>query len=80
MSNYQPCAAVEALGAAIEHALDDAPVTDVLAVLTGAFVGLTIELVRRQGLDVNNEIKIDGVKQRDITIHAPKVKSAEMTS
>ncbi|WP_321810123.1 hypothetical protein [Burkholderia sp. BCC1985] len=66
-------AAIEALGEALERALDDAPVADVLAFVTGAFVGLTLELVRRQGHDVNKEIKIDGVEQRDITIHAPKV-------
>ncbi|KVO05578.1 hypothetical protein WJ69_23040 [Burkholderia ubonensis] len=64
--------AIETLGAAIERALDDAPVSDVLAILTGAFIGLTIELVRRQGHDVNREIKVDGGQQRDITIHAPK--------
>lgn len=60
------------LGAAIEHALAEAPVSDVLAILTGAFVGLTVELVRRQGHDVSKEIKVDGGHNRDITIHAPK--------
>lgn len=65
-------AAIEKLGAAIARALDDAPVADVLALLTGAFVGLTLEVVRRQGHDVNKEIKVDGGQQRDITIHAPK--------
>ncbi|MBR7929445.1 hypothetical protein [Burkholderia ambifaria] len=65
--------AIEALGEAIDRALDDAPVTDVLAFITGVFVGLTLELVRREGHDVNKEIRIDGVEQRDITIHAPKV-------
>ncbi|WP_334043656.1 hypothetical protein [Burkholderia ambifaria] len=64
--------AIERLSAAIEAALDHAPVSDVLSVLTGAFVGLTIELVRRQGYDVAKEIKVDGGAQRDITIHAPK--------
>ncbi|HDR9756468.1 TPA: hypothetical protein ACK3Q6_001655 [Burkholderia cepacia] len=66
-------AAIEALGEAIDRALDDAPVTDVLAFITGVFVGLTLELVRREGHDVDKEIRIDGVEQRDITIHAPKV-------
>lgn len=66
-------AAIESLGEAIDRALDDAPVTDVLAFITGVFVGLTLELVRREGHDVNKEIRIDGVEQRDITIHAPKV-------
>ena len=66
-------AAIEALGEAIDRALDDAPVTDVLAFITGVFVGLPLELVRREGHDVDKEIRIDGVEQRDITIHAPKV-------
>lgn len=66
-------AAIEALGEAIDRALDDAPVTDVLAFITGVFVGLTLELVRREGHDVDKEIRIDGIEQRDITIHAPKV-------
>jgi hypothetical protein len=61
------------LGAAIEHALDEAPVSDVLSILTGAFVGLTVELVRRQGHDVSQEIKVDGGHSRDITIHALKM-------
>ncbi|SAK65896.1 hypothetical protein AWB80_03115 [Caballeronia pedi] len=64
--------AIEKLGTAIEAALEEAPVGDVLSILTGAFVGLTIELVRRQGHDVEKEIKVDGGDQRDITIHAPK--------
>lgn len=60
------------LGTAIEHALDEAPVSDVLSILIGAFVGLTVELVRRQGHDVSKEIMVDGGRNRDITIHAPK--------
>ncbi|HDR8991461.1 hypothetical protein [Burkholderia vietnamiensis] len=64
--------AIEKLGAAIEAALDEAPVSDVLSVLTGAFVGLAVELVRRHGHDVIQEIKVNGGQQRDITIHAPK--------
>ncbi|MCU7371609.1 hypothetical protein PEC18_12300 [Paucibacter sp. O1-1] len=63
---------IEALGAAIEHALDEAPVSDVLSVLTGSFVGLVVELARRQGHDENTQIYVDGGLQRDITIHAPK--------
>ena len=64
--------AIDKLGAAIELALDEAPASDVLSVLSGAFVGLTVELVRRQGHDVSKEIKVDGGRQRDVTIHAPK--------
>lgn len=65
--------AIENLGAAISRALDEAPVCDVLPILTGAFVALTVELVRRQGHDVGQKIEVDGGVERDITIHAPKV-------
>ena len=68
--------AISKLGAAIEQALDDAPVTDVLSVLTGAFVSLTLELVRRRGHDTNMPVQIDGGPNRDITIHAPKAQAS----
>lgn len=64
--------AIERLGAAIEGALEEADVSEVLSVLTGAFVGLTVELVRREGGDVSGQIVVDGGKNRDITIHAEK--------
>lgn len=64
--------AIETLGAAIEQALDEAAVSDVLCLLTGMFVGLTVELCRRQGHDANQEIRVDGGNQRDITIHTLK--------
>jgi hypothetical protein len=64
--------AIGKLGSAIEQALEEAPVEDVLSILTGAFVGLTVELVRRQGHDVSQPIKVDGGPNRDITIHPPK--------
>lgn len=63
---------IEKLGQAISDALDKAPAADVLTLLTGAFVSLTVELVRRQGYDVDREIRIDGGERRYITIHAPK--------
>lgn len=71
-STQAKMSAIHKLSAAIELALDEAPVADVLSILTGAFVGLTIELVRRQGHDVSKQIKVDGGQQRDITIHPPK--------
>ena len=52
--------ALEKLGAAVHAALAEAPVADVLGVITGVFVGLTVEVVRRQGHDVSMEIKVDG--------------------
>ena len=64
--------AIERLGAAIVRALDHAPASKVLSVLTGAFVSLTVELVRREGHDLTMPIKVDGGLNRDITIHAPK--------
>lgn len=67
---------LEALADAISQALDQAPVSDVLSVLTGAFVSLTVELVRRQGHDVGLPITVDGGKNRDVTIHPPKAAQA----
>lgn len=44
-----------------------------MAFITGAFVGLMTEVVRRHGGDANLEIKIDGAGNRDITIHPTKL-------
>lgn len=65
-------ASIEKLGQAIEEALDEAPISDVLSVLTSAFVGVTLAVCRRQGHDTNLPITIDGGEQRDVTIHPPK--------
>lgn len=43
-----------------------------LSVLTGCFVSLTLEVMRRNGHTPDGSIKIDGGDNRDITIHAPK--------
>lgn len=64
--------ALEGIGSAIGSALDECPVEDVLSVITGAFVGLTVEVVRRQGHDITKAITIKGGNERDITIHAAK--------
>lgn len=66
-------AAIDALGEAISTAVANADINDVLALLTGTFVGITLEIVRREGHDTDKEIKLDGGPNRDITIHAPKV-------
>lgn len=63
---------LEALKDSITGALEKAPAADVLGVLIGSFVGLTTELMRRQGLDASMELFIDGGKGRDVTIHAVK--------
>lgn len=64
--------AIDTLGEAIATAISTADIDDVLALLTGTFVGLMLEVVRREGHDVNKEILLDGGPNRDITIHAPK--------
>ncbi len=48
-------------------------VSTALSVLTGCFVSLTLEVLRRKGHVPDGDIKIDGGDQRDITIHPPKV-------
>lgn len=63
---------IEKLGQAIEEALDEAPIGDVLSVLTGAFVILAVAVCKQQGHDTNLPITIDGGEQRDVTIHPPK--------
>jgi hypothetical protein len=63
--------ALEDLGDAISDALGECPVADVLGVLTGSMVGLTLELARRSGNDPEKTITIEGGNgQRKITIHA----------
>jgi len=64
--------ALNDLGTAIERTLAESPVSDVLSILTGSLVGLTVELVRRQGEDINKPITLNGGDQRDITISPPK--------
>jgi hypothetical protein len=43
-----------------------------LQLVTGMFVGLTLEYMRRRGHSPDCDVLIDGGGQRDITIHAPK--------
>ncbi len=49
---------------------EDAPTA--LCLLTGAFVGLALELIRLQGHEPAGDVFIDGGESRDITIHAAK--------
>ena len=64
--------AIEKLYEAVETALDECPVSEVLSALTGSFVGLTVELTRQQGADVDNHpITIEG-GSRKITIYPPE--------
>lgn len=57
--------------ALLELASED--ISTALSVLTGCFVSLTLEVLRRKGHVPDGDIKIDGGDQRDITIHPPKV-------
>lgn len=68
---------LEAIGEAITAALETCPATEVLQVVTGAFVGLTVELVRRQGGPLDKPILIDGCGNRNITIHPIERPSAQ---
>lgn len=49
-----------------------------LQLITGMFVGLALECIRRRGHEPSGEIKIDGGCQRDITIHAEKPKASPL--
>lgn len=64
--------ALDELGAAVETALDEHPVSEVLSVLLGCTVGLVIALARNNGADPDKQITIDGGDGRDVTIHAKK--------
>jgi hypothetical protein len=59
--------------AVIELAQED--ISTALSVLTGCFVSLVLEVMRREGHDPDGDIKIDGGEKRDITIHAVKESS-----
>jgi ketosteroid isomerase-like protein len=65
--------AIERLGDAIATAVQTADIQDVLALLTGAFVSLTLEMLRREGHEPTGAIRLDGGENRDITIHESKV-------
>lgn len=61
----------EAILDAIKAALEENSATEVLQVVTGVFVGLTLEMVRRRvGQEaLEKPINIDGCGNRNITIH-----------
>lgn len=68
--------ALEEMAASIERALDECVTSEVLSVLTGAFVGVTLAVAKAHGCDTNTAFLIDGGESRDITIHAPKGETA----
>lgn len=49
-----------------------------LQLITGMFVGLTLEYMRRRGHEPSGDITIKGGSQRDITIHAEKPKASPL--
>jgi len=63
---------LDSIGDAVVDALEKHPPSDVLAIVTGVFVGLTVELCRRQGEDVTKQININGCGSRNVTIHPPE--------
>ena len=58
---------------AFDALIEELGPADALAVITGTFVHLTLAVVKHAGHSIDGDLKIDGGKQRDITIHAPKV-------
>ena len=54
----------------IKRALRDNPAKDVLSVVLGNFVGLTLALTEQAGHDPDKAITINGAPGRDVTIHA----------
>jgi hypothetical protein len=66
---------IEKIHQAIDRALMTSPLSDVVCAITGEFVGLMVEIVRREGQDANKEIVLDG-GPRNITIHPPKAGAA----
>lgn len=53
-------------------ALAEENINAALSLLARYFVGLTLEVIRRNGETPVGDIRIDGGPSRDITIHAPK--------
>ncbi|MNX62798.1 hypothetical protein D3C86_937750 [compost metagenome] len=61
----------EAFEQALMRLVDESP-SQALCIVTGAFVSLTLLLLEASGHKPEGDIQIDGGKNRDITIHAPK--------
>ncbi|WP_431511622.1 hypothetical protein [Variovorax sp. DAIF25] len=56
---------------ALMRLVDESP-SQALCIVTGAFVSLTLAMMEANGHKPEGEIHIEGGKNRDITIHAPK--------
>jgi len=57
---------------AFDQVLSECPDT-ALVMITGMFVATTLGVTEAHGYDTTKEVFIDGGKERDITIHAPKL-------
>ncbi len=64
---------LEAIAAAIESAIDDEPMSQVLATVAGCLVGLMEGLAAKRGFNPDEAMTINGGVNRDITIHAVKL-------
>lgn len=77
MSEASP--AMTALDEALDIALDECSVEEVLSFLMGNFVGLVVEICRRKGgVDESSEIRLEG-GSRDVTIGPRKSAIARAT-
>lgn len=61
---------IERLNKSIHKAVCECEPSEVQSVLIGHLVGLTLELVRHQGLDDTKTILLKCIPNRNITIHA----------
>jgi hypothetical protein len=68
-----PESALDCLVSAMERAVDEAPLNEVLSLATGLFVNLVTELCKYKGHDDSLPITVDGGTNRNVTIHPPKV-------
>lgn len=57
---------------ALDRMLEESP-SEALPIITGVFVGAVVCITEAYGHDTSGEVRIDGGKERDITIHAPKI-------
>lgn len=61
------------IATAIENAIDEEPMSEVLSAVTGCFVGLLEGLAKQKGFNPDESITVaGGPHRRDITLHATK--------
>lgn len=57
---------------ALLEMIDEEGMNFALSIVTGTFVGLTLQALREQGHEPEGEVLINGGDSRDVTIHAAK--------